>query len=1123
MLKINLFFILSFSGNLFGALMPKGEFEYITNNHEVKIQIKDNGEWITHRKVKIKVIKESGVKKLSSRVFTYNEVIEKIDIVKISVTNGKQTSVISPSDISKDYIIPRQYGFDGMKSVKMFLPGVKVGSVLDFEYSEVKKELTQLDHFSEIFYFGINSYEENKSIEIISEKEVYYEVNDPWRTLLINSRKEDSGKFVLSIKLKRPFGHLDGDQVDNIPLSQLSFVAVSTDREWGKIVRETRSIYEKIISAPLPLTLKKISEQALKKIELPEKINFIFSKIVENYNYIAGWRTVKGRLAPRGLIDIEKTKVGDSKDIASALVAIFRKSKIDAHVALVQQKILKTNRVDYKMKLALNKWNHALVYINHQGKEYWLDPSRRSSGGIFIADNIASSDVLVLKEGSTQLHKIPDVSAKDHVIKIRQKYDFKDIDKASVRGTMSLSGRFHALFGEPKKRYRKAFIEKFVMTLLGSKEKKDFPFVSIKRPKDFSSKELDFPFKYTANKATRKKEGYFLFELPDISVFLRFKSKIADIKKKLTDFYIAPLFSLDREIVFSNISFIGNRELSCYIDSKWLFLSRNMNRLKRSIIYREKFVLKKSLVAVSDLKGVEFRVLIDQIDKCSQKSVLSLSMKKEPEKKSQIAIGKLFEGLFLKQRVFERKRVVSEVLSQRKVNRVKEYSLSDAYELMKVNNREQSSDEESHILLASILMKMGRAREGKELDLKKFTEAKYVIDLALEELGKTPKLLLNEAQLVFIIEKDKEKSLEILKKAIEKSKNRDGLFLELLADTYKIFQDDDGFLRVMNEAIKKTERKQALIDYHLKLGRHYFERDLWEECIDYYTLYINKVKNDYQAHAHIGQCYAKSRKFDQAISSYKKSLSLKRSHVIEKKLAYSYISKAQILIFEKQFFKAKSILHRAIAIFPNSDVHYKLALINLIQGDSKTALSDIDKFIEMDKNADSTGVILSEIMELYGNIDRGQSLIMAKKILEEVTNWEKKFFIATFVIKALYYEDRQEILKIFNLVQSLENLHQSFIQKNNRAKIYLASAYFFASITKDDVMLFEQSLSLLQSVEKTQKTQGMINFLKENMERVNQNLGREPTSIYWKAKKWFHLFLKENFQYRLLSLGDIPL
>ena len=1118
-----------------GRYLTRDDFNVITKEHRQEIQLTKEGKKNIRTKIIFQIVKDEGRKELSTHNIIYNRATTKTKIIKASVTNGKKTIKVSRENIVDNPMIASAHGFDATNMIKIAFPQLKKGSLIEIEYSQTEENTALQDHFSEFVHFGLDSYQEKKFFKITSDQQIYHELNDPWKVVHISSKKNKEGKFVISAELKRPFGKLSSLQALQMDMDKFTFLLLSTDKSVAGLIEKFYSHYEEVINAPLTPTLKKIADKTREKKSLEDKVNYAISQIIEEYNYLGDWRTVQGQLIPKGFKKLEKTKYGDCKDFASALTAILRKSHVKAWVAWANRGSVFLNK-DYKTDLILMKgFNHAIVYIKDEnGKEFWVDPTNNYANGLKLNDDIAHAESLVLNPEIKKLKKLPSINYEEHQLETEHIYIFENIKKASVQTKVHLSGRYSALLTAAEKKLSGTKIENLVSSLGSIGGEKDFVIFSPYSLKDRVNKKLSFSFKHTAPAATTEEKKEHYFSLPQgKNVFPVFNQKT---KNRTGNIFLGLPYIFKRKIVLKGVYFSGKRVPKCNIDTKWLTLKTHIQEHSDSIVYHEKVTLKKFEVKKSDFKSTDYQLLTVDLNRCYRNRHITMTFgsNKDNNNKSQSKkLNKIFSDLPLKNRIEKRYHIAKQVLSNVGKSVDYEYNLDDAYYLLELNINEDPRHENSYLVQESVIRSLGLL-SSSNYSSSSLAEAEHLIEKGIQELGPTGKLLLDKSYLFYLKSKGvkgKGKKENYIKQAISLTKRalkakglvRDSMFLNSLAGNYSSFGTSEQFLKTIKELREKFyTNDEALLSLELDIANFYLGKKQWKKCIKHYENYLEKVKNNRFSYNNVGICYRNQKEFEKSIESYKKALALARFGAAEHGLLITYIQKGRSLILAKKFKEARLVLHQALALRSHEDAYYYLAVVDFLQENVEEGMINLTKVLERTSKYGERVHLLQNIFKLIQQVGKNKISNLSEKLLKTISTTQERLLVASMIIHNLYHRrihNTKKIAQMYDLIKEIEIENPDMVQHNDYVKLGLASSYFMVAIMKNDIPLFEKSISLIDGIKDQKKYAKEMNNLKNSINIFNHKTGRKPASLYWKAKRKTHLILQKQFDYRLIDLG----
>ncbi|MCY4523705.1 MAG: DUF3857 domain-containing protein, partial [Halobacteriovoraceae bacterium] len=134
-----LFFVFYFEV-LHARYLNRSDFPFIIKEYDRKIIVNKDGTREITTKIRLKIKKEAGRKRLAIYPIVYNNALSKITIVNAAVINGKKKQKVAKTNIVDKPMAKKNYGFDSANIIKIALPNLKVGSIVEIEYKEDAKE-----------------------------------------------------------------------------------------------------------------------------------------------------------------------------------------------------------------------------------------------------------------------------------------------------------------------------------------------------------------------------------------------------------------------------------------------------------------------------------------------------------------------------------------------------------------------------------------------------------------------------------------------------------------------------------------------------------------------------------------------------------------------------------------------------------------------------------------------------------------------------------------------------------------------------------------------------------------------------------------------------------------------
>ncbi|MBN1498781.1 MAG: DUF3857 domain-containing protein [Spirochaetes bacterium] len=179
-------------------------------------------------------------------------------------------------------------------------------------------------------------------------------------------------------------------------------VSFSSFNSWKSFHQWYRQLFEKQIVMSEQMKTE-IDEVVSKSRTDEEKIEAVYQYITDRTRYV-GYEIGIGGIKPRRSDIVYQTRMGDCKDIALLLTAVFRYLKMDAALALV---ITADSGFTDEKFASISNFNHAVCRVNLPGKGLvFLDGTVKKAGPKELVDSDKGTVSLVLDEKSFNFVKI---------------------------------------------------------------------------------------------------------------------------------------------------------------------------------------------------------------------------------------------------------------------------------------------------------------------------------------------------------------------------------------------------------------------------------------------------------------------------------------------------------------------------------------------------------------------------------------------------------------------------------------------------------------------------------------------------------------------------------------------
>jgi hypothetical protein len=91
---------------------------------------------------------------------------------------------------------------------------------------------------------------------------------------------------------------------------------------------------------------------------------------------------------------------------------------------------------------------------------------------------------------------------------------------------------------------------------------------------------------------------------------------LLNVDQRQSDIVLGEPFTYERDMIFSNIAVVGQEDLACALDSPWVSIRREVDRVPSGIRIHDHLQLKKQLLRRVEYATPEFSKLQEKLVKC---------------------------------------------------------------------------------------------------------------------------------------------------------------------------------------------------------------------------------------------------------------------------------------------------------------------------------------------------------------------------------------------------------------------------------------------------------------------------------------------------------------------------
>lgn len=378
----------------------------------------------------------------SFNAYYHNSTIEFARVITSSgeIYNMQPDAISEVAANSDDYL-------DDMKRFEFAVPQLKVGNIIEYQFSEEQTKPIIEDEWFSLLGFRYIKFLPQKNwvrVDPILTSRVQLTVPDDMPLVIENrntalkplvTEHADTTEYVWELN------NLEGITMESgmPPIDEmLPVIYVSTMNDWQIIDSWYSALVEPAVNTA------KVGDNKVQKLANTlftgltteaEKVRAVFEYIQNNIRYI-GAHVNRGGYQPHTATEVLENAYGDCKDQTTLMVALLQLGGIDAHPALVNT----YNGSQVFDDLATLNFNHMVTYITSDDGGYWLDTSGTTGAYPGLSAMLAGQQTFVVNGVGGDLVTIPAIKPQDNVANVAIDYKL-DSNNLNATVTMTFDGQ----------------------------------------------------------------------------------------------------------------------------------------------------------------------------------------------------------------------------------------------------------------------------------------------------------------------------------------------------------------------------------------------------------------------------------------------------------------------------------------------------------------------------------------------------------------------------------------------------------------------------------------------------------------------------------------------------------
>lgn len=388
-----------------------------------------------------KALNPSGVTKASQFSIDFDPIYESVLLHKILI--HRDGNILDRIDRSQINLIQREKDlevqiYDGSKTLNVFIDDVRAGDTVEYSYTILGANPIFSGHFSETLKmrWSVPIGRVHYRVLWLSERPLHIRNH----VTEIKPVKQDSGQYTEYIWSQDRVEELVSDAGTPSWYDPFPVIYLSDIDSWNDVVQWAFPLYQPVINTPAQ---KAVISPILEKVDNEEQRILEALRFVQDEVRYLGIEMGVRSHKPNTPDAVIEQRFGDCKDKSRLLVSLLQGMGIQASSALVN------TYSDLQVKKPLPSptvFDHAIVLVPVDGKNYWLDPTRAYQRGSLDALYQPDYDyALVISDQGSGLVKMSDDIAAVHSKVVEETFDIRDAtDKPATYKILTKHERYYA-------------------------------------------------------------------------------------------------------------------------------------------------------------------------------------------------------------------------------------------------------------------------------------------------------------------------------------------------------------------------------------------------------------------------------------------------------------------------------------------------------------------------------------------------------------------------------------------------------------------------------------------------------------------------------------------------------
>ena len=367
---------------------------------DVQTRVRPNQPVQTYQHYAEHIVNQNGVAENSQINISYDPSYQSLNLHALKIirdgraidkTHSAQMKILQREDEMESLI------HNGQNTLNIILDDVRVGDTIEYSFSRIGSNPVYQDLFAFSHSLSWSVPVGALQLRVLWEKPKPLHYNVSNSALKLEQTNTASGVEYRIVDQDITAITRDNDTPDwYFPWGEINF---SEMQSWGEVAQWGTGLYQDAWQSNAEL--ERIAEDIMARTDSDkQRIGEALRFVQDEIRYL-GIELGENSHRPSPAFETLQRRYGDCKDKTVLLITLLKKLGVKAYPALVNTDLADTLSTHLPSNRA---FDHVITYVEHQGKSWWLDPTRTYQYGSI--DSIHQPDfgkALVLKPGTTQL------------------------------------------------------------------------------------------------------------------------------------------------------------------------------------------------------------------------------------------------------------------------------------------------------------------------------------------------------------------------------------------------------------------------------------------------------------------------------------------------------------------------------------------------------------------------------------------------------------------------------------------------------------------------------------------------------------------------------------------------